>query len=296
MKIPAFAMGLLAWAATMSIGWSQQLTPEQRLQNLLDSLRYQAVPVKIGGDLATLSLPDSLRYLDPADTKTVLVDLWGNPPSGAGGTLGMIVPNGVDFTSPSAWAVVITYQADGHVKDEDANKINYDELLASMQKSTREENKEREKQGYEPIELVGWAAPPKYDSEGKKLYWAQELAFGSSPDHTLNYNIRILGRQGVLVLNAVAAQKDLPVIEAATPELLAAVSFNPGNRYADFNSSTDKVAAYGIAALVAGGIAAKAGLFKGLWLAVLAFKKFIILGIAAVAGFVMKFFKKKPEA
>lgn len=295
MKIAAIGLSVLAWMAMAATAWSQQLTPEQRLKNLLDSLHYQSGAVKIGGDLATLNLPDSLRYLDPKDTKTVLVDLWGNPPGSGDGTLGMLVPKDVDFTSAGSWAVVITYQDDGHVKDEDAEKINYDELLADMKKSTSEESAERTKQGYETIELVGWAAPPKYDKEGKKLYWAQELAFGGSPEHTLNYNIRILGRTGVLVFNAIAAQKDLAVIEAATPELLAAVSFNPGNRYADFDSSSDKVAAYGIAALVAGGVAAKAGLFKTLWIAVLAFKKFIIIGLIAIGGFVMKLFKKRAE-
>jgi len=45
------------------------------------------------------------------------------------------------------------------------------------------------------------------------------------------------------------------------------------------------VATYGIAALVAGGIAAKVGLLKGVWVAILAAKKFIILGALAVARY-----------
>ncbi len=132
-----------------------------------------------------------------------------------------------------------------------------------MQASSVELNKEREKEGYEPVQIVGWAASPRYDAAGKKLYWAKELEFGSDPEHTLNYNIRILGRTGVLVLNAIASTKELPVIEQATPELLAAVSFNPGSRYEDFNESTDKMAAYGIAALVAGGVAGEGGALQG---------------------------------
>jgi uncharacterized membrane-anchored protein len=162
-----------------------------------------------------------------------------------------------------------------------------------MQDSTRQASAERQKKGYESIELVGWAAPPKYDHEGKKLYWAKELAFGAEPEHTLNYNIRILGRKGVLVLNAVAARKDLPLIEAATPDLLAAVSFDKGNRYEDFDKSTDKMATYGLAALVAGGVAAKMGLFKGLWIGILAFKKFIIAGVIGLVALVKRFFSKR---
>ena len=41
---------------------------------------------------------------------------------------------------------------------------------------------------------------------------------------------------------------------------MAAVKFNDGKRYTDFDSSTDKVAAYGLAALVAGVAAKKLGL------------------------------------
>jgi uncharacterized membrane-anchored protein len=263
-------------------------------RKMVDGLEFQSGEIKLGDGLATLRLPDDLRYLNPRDAATVLTGLWGNPPSD-GGTLGMIVPKDADFLSSSAWAVIITYDKDGHVKDDDAAKIDYTTMLSDMQKAVKEGNAERVKEGYAPIELVGWAAAPKYDSVGKKLYWAKELKFGDDPEETLNYNIRILGREGVLVLNAVAASSDLAKIEAVTPELLSAVSFDPGKRYEDFNASTDKLAAYGLAALVAGGVAAKVGLFKGLWIALLAFKKFIVVGVIAIIAAVKKFFRGKAQ-
>jgi uncharacterized membrane-anchored protein len=266
---------------------------EAAARQLVEKLRFQSGEIPLGNHLATLRLPESLQYLDPQDTRTVLADLWGNPPEQSSGTLGMLVPKNADLLSESSWAVVITYDEDGHVKDDDAGKINYTDLLKQMQESTRQASAERQKEGYEAIELVGWAAPPKYDQAGKKLYWAKELAFGAASEHTLNYNIRILGRQGVLVLNAVAARKDLPLIEAATPDLLAAVSFDKGNRYEDFDKSTDKLATYGLAALVAGGVAAKVGLFKGLWLGILAFKKFIIAGVIGLVALVKRFFSRR---
>ena len=184
------------------------------------------------------------------------------------------------------------YEEDGYVKDDDADTIDYSKLLKQMQESAREANQQRVKKGYDPVELVGWAAKPRYDRQTHKLYWAKEIKFGDSPQHTLNYNIRILGRQGVLVLNAVASMPQLAAIEAATPQILSMVDFNEGHRYADFDSKTDKVATYGIAALVAGGIAAKLGLFKGLWVAILAGKKFVIMGIVALAALLKKFFGK----
>ena len=125
------------------------------------------------------------------------------------------------------------------------------------------------------------------------MYWAKEIRFGGAPVTTLNYNIRVLGRGGVLVLNAVAPMSSLPEIEEQVPALVRMADFDSGKRYADFNGSTDKVAAYGLAALVAGGIAAKAGLFKLLWVGLLAFKKLIIVGLIAVSGFFKKMFGRK---
>src|SRR5205823_5489518 len=122
-----------------------------------------------------------------------------------------------------------------------------------------------------------------------------EVRFGNETENTLNYNIRILGRRGGLVLNSVAGMSQLPEIERNTPAILSAVQFNSGNRYADFNpASGDKVATYGIAALVAGGVAAaKLGFFKGLWVLILGAKKFVIIGIAAVATWFRKLFAKR---
>jgi uncharacterized membrane-anchored protein len=187
----------------------------------------------------------------------------------------------------------MTYEEDGYVKDEEAEKIDYSELLTEMKKAVEDQNPERQKAGYEPIHLVGWAKAPYYDQQRHKLYWAKELKFGANQENTLNYNIRMLGRRGVLVLNAVAGMAQLPEIEQATPRILAAVDFNPGHRYADFKPGSDKVATYGLAAMVAGGVAAKLGFFKGIWLAILGAKKFVIVAVIAIAAWLRKLFGKK---
>ncbi len=249
---------------------------------LVASLHYQTGTLNLHDGLAKLALPEGFRYLNPKDTETVLTKLWGNP--NGGGTLGMIVPVGFDPMADESWAVVVTFDEDGYVKDDDAAKINYTDLLKQMKEDTRAANEERVKAGYRAVELVGWAAPPRYDPATHKLYWAKEIKFGNSPEHTLNYNIRMLGRRGVLVLNAVATMPQLKQVEAATPTLLGMIDFQEGHRYADFNGSTDKVAAYGLAALVAGGIAAKAGFFKVLWVGILAFKKLIVIGLIALGS------------
>jgi uncharacterized membrane-anchored protein len=114
--------------------------------------------------------------------------------------------------------------------------------------------------------------------------------------HTLNYDVRVLGREGVLSMNAVAGMPQLAAIEADMQELLKVAAFNAGYRYEEFNEDTDRMAAYGLGALVAGGVAAKAGLFAKLGALLLAFKKFIILGLAALGGFLAKLFRgRKAE-
>ena len=285
---------LALFLALFSLGpsaFAQKASTQAEADAIISSLQFREGQIVLGQNLATVNLPPGLRYLSGADANKVLVNLWGNPPSDE--PLGMFLSANVSPIDRGSWAVVISFVDDGYVKDADAEKIDYTKLLAEMQKGIRDGNKERINQGYQPIQLIGWAAPPRYDRVAKKLYWAKELTFGNEPEHSLNYNIRILGRRGVLVLNAVAGIEQLPEVEQATPEILAAVDFNPGERYADFNPNRgDKVASYGIGALIAGGVAAKLGLFKGLWIAALAAKKFIIIGVIAISGWIVRTFKK----
>jgi len=105
---------------------------------------------------------------------------------------------------------------------------------------------------------------------------------------TLNYNVRILGRKGVLQLNAIGSMNQLDEVKQSMPEILKSVNYQEGSRYVDFDPKIDKVAGYGLAALVAGGVAAKAGLFKGLLIGILAFKKAIILGALALVAYLKK--------
>lgn len=255
--------------------------------SLVKTLHFQQGEIALSGDVAKLAVPEGFRFLGPDDAEKVLVQLWGNPPDEEK-PLGMLLPAKVDPDQRGSWAVLITYEQEGYVSDKDADAINYTDLLKKMQENARNANAEREKQGYDPIEIVGWAAAPRYDKEAKKLYWAKELKFGDAERNTLNYDIRILGRRGVLVLSAISSMERLEDIQAAAPQILGMVSFQEGHRYVDFNPKTDKTAAYGLAALVAGGVAAKAGLFKLLFAGLLAAKKFVIIGVLALVAFVKK--------
>ncbi|MFL1558150.1 DUF2167 domain-containing protein [Pseudomonas sp. O64] len=264
--------------------------PAETAEHFLASLKQKTGTVTLPSGIATLKLNNEFYYLDPADTERLLTDGWGNPPGFK--TLGMIVPKAVSPLSERGWGVIVSYKADGHVSDEDAAKIDYAELLQQMQEEDEEDNKQRQKQGYAGLHLLGWAEPPRYDDTTHKMYWARELKADDAQQTTLNYSIRVLGREGVLELNAVAAMADLATIQQEMPKVLAFTNFTDGNLYTDFNPKTDKLATYGLAALVAGGIAAKAGLFAKIGIFLLAAKKFLVIGVVALLAVIRKLFNR----
>ena len=265
---------------------------------LLKGLKYQSGEIDLRGGLAKLSLPKEFNYLGPDDAETVLVKLWGNLPS-TQKPLGLLIPAGMTPLSSNAWVVTIDYTGDGYVKDDDASKINYDDLLNKMKAGVAEQNKLRQEKGYPTFTLIGWASPPHYDAVTHKLYWAKQLKVDGAEEDTLNYSIRMLGRKGVLELNAIAGMSQFSEIDQKTPQILSMVDFKEGSRYADFDPKVDKVAEYGIATLVAGGAlaaAAKLGLLKGLWVGILALKKFIIIGVVAAGAFLKRMFSGRNNS
>lgn len=255
------------------------------------SLNYQQGDITLADGVATIHVSEGYRYLGPDDAARLLTEGWGNPPGGR--TLGMLFPADISPLSEEGWGVVITFDEDGYVDDEEAAEIDYTKLLGEMREGMAEENEERERLGYETLTLVGWAAPPRYDSAANKLYWAKELRFGDAEENTLNYNIRVLGRRGVLVLNAVASMHQLEPIEADMRNVLDLVEFNPGHRYADYVPGTDKVAAYGIGALIAGKVAAKAGLFKVILAGLVAMKKLVVVAVLGLGAAIKGFFQRR---
>ncbi|MCB9746267.1 MAG: DUF2167 domain-containing protein [Alphaproteobacteria bacterium] len=246
------------------------------------SLEFQAGEIELKKGLATLSLPEDYLYLKGKDADRVL-QAWGNPAGGGG--LGMIVPADVSLFSEAGWAVLITYEEDGYVEDDDAEDMDWDELLESMQEGTEEGNEVRRDAGLVPLHLEDWAEPPHYDGGRKLLYWATVLR-DDEANRSLNYDIRVLGRRGVLAMSAIAGVEQLAELKPEMERVLTFATFNEGHRYEDFDPDIDEVAAYGIGALVAGKLASKAGLFALMGAFLLKAKKLVIVAVLALgAGF-----------
>jgi uncharacterized membrane-anchored protein len=256
------------------------------------TLSYQTGTIPLAEAGATLEIGDGFRFLGPADAERVLTEAWGNPKSTTR-PLGMIVPEGAPVNGEGGFGVIVTYIAEGHVEDDDADDIDYDELLQEMKASSKEESAARRAAGLPSLDLVGWAQPPRYDDANHRLYWARELETDVSPVHVLNYDVRILGRKGVLSLNAIGDMGQLDTVGPAMESLLASVTFETGHRYDDFDPDLDEVAAYGIGGLIAGKVAMKAGLLAGLLKGLIAAKKLVIVLFAGAGAAVVGWFRRR---
>ncbi len=259
-------------------------------RNLWEQLNPKTGEILLSEAGATLNVPESFYFLDGKDAETVLVEVWGNPPGQ--NVLGMLFPAGSTPFDDDSWGVSVEYEQEGYVSDEDAQDIDYSDLLSQMQEDTRLASQSRQSQGYESIELVGWAAAPFYDAQTHKMHWAKELKFGGQELNTLNYNIRVLGRKGVLVLNFIAGIEQQGLVEENLETVLNLAEFDDGSRYADFNPDLDQVAAYGLGALVAGKVVAKTGFFA---LALVFLKKFGVFILLAVGGLIKALWGRKKS-
>jgi uncharacterized membrane-anchored protein len=263
------------------------------IDSVQHAMNYSTGTVALSNGIAKLNIPLGFKFLDGEQSSFVLNKLWGNPPQT--GILGMIFPANGGPLADSSYSFVITYDPMGFVKDDDADKINYDDLLKDMQKEEIEENKSRAVQGYEAINMIGWASKPFYDKTNKVLHWAKNLHFAGQDENTLNYEVRILGRKGVLSMNAIAAMSELDYVKSNIDKVLAMPSFTDGNAYKDFDSKTDNVAAWTIGGLVAGKILLKVGFWAVIGKFIIAGWKFILLGIVGLWAGIKKLFGKKNE-
>lgn len=274
-----------------------QLTPEERAAQKVFSEAAAAavsgpkdIPIR---DQAKLKLPQGFRFIPQREAKAVL-ELMGNRVGPD--FVGMVLP---EVTGDEAdWLVVVSYEDSGHIADDDAKEWNADELLDGLKKGTEAQNEERRKLGVSEMVVLGWVEPPRYDEATHRLVWSastkDKAAPGDKPEG-INYNTYALGREGYVSLNLVTSYETIAQDKPVAHQLLAALEFNEGRRYADFNSSTDRLAEFGLAALVGGVAAKKLGLFALIAAFVVKFAKVIGVGALAVAGIGAKWFSGRKK-
>jgi uncharacterized membrane-anchored protein len=231
----------------------------------------------IGDALAEIDLGEGYVYLD-AEGSRRLMELTHNPVSGQ--EMATIAP----VAEGEEWWVIFEFEESGYVSDDERDDLDADVMLESIRAGTEASNAERERRGWATMSIVGWHEPPHYDFETNNLSWA---VIGKSGEHeNVNRIIKLLGRRGVMTATLVASPNELDSAIYQVDSLLAGYRFQPGNTYAEYVPGTDKLAAYGLTALVVGGGAAalaKSGLLARLW-------KPIAIGLAALGAGIKRFF------
>jgi uncharacterized membrane-anchored protein len=251
-------------------------------------------PIDLGHG-AKLDLPDSHAFLAQPDAGK-LMEKMGNLYNDD--LLGLVVSK----NETDEYLVTLRYEESGYIKDDEA--LDGQELLEAIREGEEEYNAERKKLGFTPIHAAGWDEQPHYDKQKHQLIWG--LIIEAPDGGSINYNTRILGRAGYISLNLVTDKQHLAEYKPAGALLLSKTGFSEGKRYENFDSSTDKVAEYGLTGLVIGGAgfglakAAKLGLLakfgKGFIALLIAGKKLIVpLLIAAGAGLKAVLGRKKNE-
>ena len=270
------SLSLGVWAKTEA---TQELPPE------IKALRWQESGKGEIADKASVKIPSGYAFLGEADTSKLL-QAFGNPPSS---DHFLIAPKSLD------WFAVFSYDDTGYVKDDE--KIDADDLLKSMQSGDKAGNEQRKKLGLEALYTDGWQVPPHYDTATKRLEWGLRLR-DEQGQYVVNYTTRLLGRTGVMEATLVTDPESLTKDVAEFRKVLTGFDYNGGYRYSEFKQG-DKVAAYGLAALVLGGAAAVATK-KGFWAVLGGFFaagwKFIIAALVAMGAGIGKLFKRGKSA
>ena len=194
-----------------------------------------------------------------------------------------------------AWFAVLSHEKVGYIKDDDARSWNADELLSQLREGTEAANVERRERGFPPIEVAGWIEAPRYDETKRHLVWSALVRSKDAPRASVadvNYNTYALGREGYLQLNLVTGDNRIAKDKEHAARLLAALSYNQSKRYQDFNSATDPVAEYGLAALIAGAAAKKLGLLALIGVFLAKAWKLIAIGAIAAVAILRRFFSR----
>jgi uncharacterized membrane-anchored protein len=243
-------------------------------------------------DQAALKLPAGYFFVPQAEGARVLRAL-GNVVNDAS-LAGLVVGTGPN----DEWIVVIRYIKEGYIKDDDAKNWNADELLKNLRDGAEETNKDRIARGFPEMQVIGWLQPPNYEAATHRLVWsvlAKDKGEADNATKSINYNTYALGRDGYFSLNLLTNSERIAGDKAVAHELLGDLAYNAGKRYEDFSASTDRIAEYGLMALVGGVAAKKLGLFAVVAAFVLKFAKIILIGLGVLGAGVLNFFRRKPR-
>lgn len=265
----------------------------------IDQIPWADGPVIGGlGTVAEVEVPAYCRYTD-ADGARMFMEATENTASGS--ELAILLCSDPQVED-AMWFVVFSFQKSGYVRDDERKSLDALGILKTLRRGNDAANRERESRGWEQLVIDGWEREPYYDSLTNNLTWSLRVAAQGSPEMSVNHSVRLLGRRGVMHADLVADPASMANAVAAFDSIVGTYTYLDGHRYAEWREG-DKVAAYGLTALVAGGAgvaAAKLGLFPKLWKAVvgilIAGKKLLIVVVVAIGAAIKRLFGRKQAS
>ncbi len=240
---------------------------------------------------ASIVVPEGFVFLDRDEAKRLLVDYWGNPEDRAEDLLGAYVPNTAKAYFQVQVAYFIKYDNCGYIRDDDANSVDYKEMMEQIKEAEIEENENLAEE--DRLVTIGWEFNPKYLAGSHVLVWAKRLSQVNG--EVVNYDMRVLGKDGLVSLMAVVDPEDSREVQQREQSIINSLKFDEGYAYSDFDETRDKVSDWTLGGLVAGGILAKSGLLTKIGLFLLKGWKVIALAVAGGLGAFFKTKKKKDE-
>jgi uncharacterized membrane-anchored protein len=272
--------------------------PDSRRAEQFRSIAWMKGPgLSTLGSEATLQVPADCRFSAAAGARTFM-ELTQNPPSGS--EVGLLLCR--EQTDSASWFVVFNFDASGYVSDSEGQSLDANAILETLRRGNEQGNRVRRARGWSTLTIKGWQIPPFYDQQTHNLTWSMIVADGQSGDLSVNHSVRLLGRGGVMRAELVADPGQIPTAVPAFNAVLEEYRFVPGKSYAEWRSG-DKVAKYGLTALIAGGagaVAMKTGLLAKLWrlLAAVFIAVWKLLAAAVAAGLagLRSMFRRKKAA
>jgi uncharacterized membrane-anchored protein len=232
------------------------------------------------GDSAEIVVPEGFLFTDKKGAQKLL-ELTQNIPTGK--EVGAIIPR--TKKGEEVWFVTFEFNEAGFIRDDEKGNLDKNALLKSIQDGTEETNKVRAEKGWPAFHVVAWQRQPYYDQHTNNLTWSI-LGKDDKGEEAVNHSIRVLGRQGTMNVDVVMGPARYSQVLPQFDQLVGGLKYREGHRYSDYVTG-DKVAGYGLTALIAGGagaLAVKTSLLMKMW-------KFLVAIFAAswkliVAAFV----------
>ena len=236
MRIVSALVLLLSLAFPASAGPADLTVPD--LDQKFTALRWQTPGARrLDEAHAALTVPPGYLMVGGADAAKAET-LLGNPS----------LPNLEASMLNRSNHFAFQHFEEGYVSLDDWGDLHAKEMLDGISESTEKDNEVRRQAKIDELHVTGWIKEPYLDRASGTVYWA--IAATEGAHQLVNFVALRLSRGGFEKITWSITKDDYAASAGTLEKVLGDLTFDPGYRYGD-HVSGDKVAAYGVAGLVA---------------------------------------------